>query len=156
MEIWTCYCSNKIWFPDGFRGRCWKFVYRVSLNIIFFHFVFCFKVLFLVWSDAAVDDIEIETGSCPNEASCDFEDDYCGYYNTKEGDDFDWERGKGQLYVSTGPSVDHTTGTQAGFYAFINPFSPFKLGDKAWLVSELISTPEPGCLNWYMNLHGTI
>ncbi len=57
-------------------------------------------------SDAAVDDIEIENGACPPEASCDFEDDYCGYYNTKEGDEIDWERAKGRKYSTTGPGAD--------------------------------------------------
>ena len=68
--------------------------------------------------NAAVDDIEIENGACSPEASCDFEDDYCGFYNTKEGDDFDWLRGKGAASgPMTGPSVDHTTNTQSGYYA---------------------------------------
>ena len=62
------------------------------------------------------------------EASCDFEEDYCGYYNTKEGDEIDWERGKGRLYTSTGPSTDHTTLTALGYYAFINPIAPMKIG----------------------------
>ena len=81
-------------------------------------------------SDAAVDDIEIENGACPLEVSCDFEDGYCGFYNTKEGDDIDWERGKGRLYSTTGPVSDHTTQTDLGYYAFINPLSPMVVGKK--------------------------
>lgn len=29
-----------------------------------------------------------------------------------------------------------------------------KIGNKAWLISELISTPTSGCLNWWMHLFG--
>jgi hypothetical protein len=78
--------------------------------------------------DAALDDIEIEEGACPTEASCDFESGYCGYYNTQEEDDFDWLRGKGRVYYYTGPAVDHTTNTAAGYYAFINPTSDMQAG----------------------------
>lgn len=79
-------------------------------------------------SDAAIDDIEIENGACYPEASCEFEDDYCGFYNTREGDDFDWERAKGRKNDFTGPQVDHTTGTIEGYYALINPLSSYPEG----------------------------
>jgi hypothetical protein len=62
-------------------------------------------------------------GECAAEASCDFEEDFCGYYNTREGDDFDWDRGRGKVYDLTGPIVDHTTGTSEGYYAYIK--TPF-------------------------------
>ena len=38
----------------------------------------------------ALDDIEIENGACNLDVSCDFEDDFCGFYNNKLDDDFDW------------------------------------------------------------------
>lgn len=79
--------------------------------------------------DAAIDDVEIENGPCFAEGSCNFEDDYCGFHNTREGDDFDWERGKGRIYFSTGPGVDHTTQTTQGYYIFINPQSIWPEGD---------------------------
>ena len=44
--------------------------------------------------------------------ACNFENDFCGYYNVNEFDQFDWERGQGEDYQSTGPSVDHTTETE--------------------------------------------
>ncbi|RNA13045.1 MAM and LDL-receptor class A domain-containing 1-like [Brachionus plicatilis] len=72
-----------------------------------------FQIVF----DIAVDDIEKANDACFNEASCDFEDEFCGYHNTKEGDDFDWYRAKGRIYYSTGQSVDHTTNTVEGYYA---------------------------------------
>ncbi len=29
-------------------------------------------------------------------------------------------------------------------------------GEKAWLVSEIVSTPSSGCLNWWMHLKGKV
>jgi len=106
-----------------------------------------------------VDDIELVNGECPPELACNFEDDYCGYYNIKELDQFDWERGQGQEYPSTGPTVDHTTNTDEGYYAFIDPKSPQVKGDRAWLVSELIQLTNnagmTGCLIWFYHMKGS-
>jgi hypothetical protein len=79
-----------------------------------------------------VDDIEIENGACYSEASCDFEDDYCGYYNTIEGDEFDWQRAQGRDNYFTGPGVDHTTGTVSGYYLVIYPSS--SMADGSFLI----------------------
>lgn len=57
--------------------------------------------------------MEIENGACPPELTCDFEESYCGFYNTKEGDDIDWERNQG---VVSPPS----TGNQK--YLFISNY----------------------------------
>lgn len=86
--------------------------------------------------------------------SCDFEQDQCGFYNINEDDDFDWERSS---RVYNGLFVDHTTSSNEGSYMFINPDEPFygpKPGDKAWLVSEIIETPNSGCLKWWMFFKG--
>jgi hypothetical protein len=72
-------------------------------------------------SGPAVDDVEIETGACYGDLSCDFEESYCAYQNTVEDEGHDWLRGRGRLYFATGPEVDHTTGTEKGFYLYINP-----------------------------------
>jgi hypothetical protein len=97
--------------------------------------------------------LEIEAGECLALASCDFQDSFCGYYNTREGDDFDWERGRGKIYDLTGPVTD-TSGTKDGYYALSKPPFDIKAGSKAWLVSELFTQQAPGCLNWYMYMYG--
>ena len=72
--------------------------------------------------DAAIDDIEVQNGACYAEASCTFEDDLCGYYNTREGDDFDWLRSRAfHLNTTYAPSVDVTTGTTEGHFVYIKP-----------------------------------
>jgi hypothetical protein len=70
-------------------------------------------------------------------------------------DVFDWQRGKGQKNAWTGPKVDHTTNTALGYYAYIDPTYLMKLGDNAFLVSEIVSLDGTACLEWYMHLYGS-
>ena len=47
---------------------------------------------------------------------CDFQaDDACGYVND-DTDDMDWNRDRGLSSVSTGPQLDHTSGSADGQY----------------------------------------
>jgi hypothetical protein len=112
-------------------------------------------------SNIAIDDLEIELGDCPAVASCNFETGMCGYSNSRgQGDDFDWQLGQGQVAPNTGPSVDHTTNSARGFYAFANSQQNRSSEQqpaiqRAWLTSELFGPrQQPGCLTWYMYLHG--
>ena len=52
------------------------------------------------------------------------------------------------------PSVDHTTGTAAGHYVYIESSYPQKHGDKAWLVSEAIESPRGACLDFWYHMKG--
>ncbi|KAH3887715.1 hypothetical protein DPMN_011734 [Dreissena polymorpha] len=53
-------------------------------------------------------------GTCLYPGNCNFEMDTCGWTNTN-ADDFDWLRSAGStLTAGTGPSVDHTTNSDAG------------------------------------------
>lgn len=146
--------SKNIWQRSGNLGDQWRYAHVTVTNPNDFQIVLEGVVGSSHTGDIAVDDIEIENGQCYPELSCNFEDDYCGYYNVKDLDDFDWERSKGQRYITTGPSVDHTTSTEEGYYVVIDPKMSHKEGDKAWLVSEVIEVPESGCLSWYMHLKG--
>ncbi|CAF0741635.1 unnamed protein product, partial [Brachionus calyciflorus] len=145
---------KSVWSRSGNLGNYWRYGHVTVKSSVDFQIVLEGVVGRTFTGDAAVDDIEIENGACYSEGSCDFEDDFCGYYNTKEGDDFDWYRGQGQLYYITGPSVDHTTQTVLGYYAYINPINPQKQNDSAWLVSEVLTSPNSGCLTWYYNMYG--
>ena len=67
-------------------------------------------------------------------ANCTFEKNQCGWVNTVK-DNFDWQRKQGRTpSFGTGPSVDHTTGTNLGYYMYIET-SFGSVGDRARLVS---------------------
>lgn len=66
-------------------------------------------------SDIAVDDVIVKKGACGLPMDCDFEKDLCLWKQAKTLDDFDWLRGSGGTSSSfTGPSIDHTIGTDKG------------------------------------------
>ena len=52
------------------------------------------------------------------------------------------------------PSVDHTTDTSIGYYAYIESSYPQVYGDKAWLVSEVIESPRGACLDFWYHMKG--
>ncbi|RNA26976.1 MAM and LDL-receptor class A domain-containing 2-like [Brachionus plicatilis] len=146
--------SRALWSRSGNFGNFWRYGHVTISSQVDFQVVLEGIVGRSFTGDIAVDDIEIETGPCPPEGFCDFEDGFCGFYNTKEGDNFDWLRGKGPIFSITGPTVDHTTQTQLGYYAYINPVPPQKFNDTAWLISEILFSPNSGCLNFFYNMNG--
>lgn len=67
---------------------------------------------------------------------CTFEKNQCGWVNTDK-DNFDWRRKQGRTpSIGTGPSVDHTTGTNQGYFMYIET-SFGSIGDRARLVSPV-------------------
>lgn len=71
----------------------------------------------------AVDDIRLTQGPCKDIsmesgvfAGCDFDADTCQWKDISIGQ-FVWQRDQnGTITANTGPSVDHTTGTELGWY----------------------------------------
>lgn len=67
--------------------------------------------------DIALDDISVTNGPCTPSKICDFEIDQCGYANDPLFP-LKWIRdNNGTSSVGTGPSVDHTTGSDKGMLA---------------------------------------
>ncbi|GFR70351.1 MAM and LDL-receptor class A domain-containing protein 1-like [Elysia marginata] len=63
-----------------------------------------------------LDDIALSNGQCLRQGSnlCTFETDVCSFTQDQQ-DDYDWTRDdRGTATLSTGPSVDHTYGTNKG------------------------------------------
>lgn len=69
-------------------------------------------------------------------ARCTFESNQCGWTNTDK-DNFDWKRKQGSTpSIGTGPSVDHTLGTNKGYFVYIET-SFGSIGDRAQFLSPL-------------------
>jgi len=65
--------------------------------------------------DIAIDDVSTSDGPCLPPGSCDFESGMCTWTNDLTGDDFDWLRVNGATdSTGTGPTVDHTFGSDKG------------------------------------------
>ncbi|XP_076802493.1 MAM and LDL-receptor class A domain-containing protein 1-like [Clavelina lepadiformis] len=104
----------------------------------------------------AVDDVKINDGACDIKGHCDFESGLCGWFNSRnEGDDFDWIRSSGATPSAyTGPTADHTTGTDKGHYVYIESTSLNLGGEKAWLISEQFEPSVGTCMEFYYHMRG--
>jgi hypothetical protein len=88
---------------------------------------------------------------CPNGggSACDFENGLCDWTAVGDNDGLDWTRLSGQTETDeTGPSQDHTTGTPAGHYLYIeaNDRNP---GDEAVLESPALTGVASGSLSFW-------
>ncbi|XP_077864896.1 meprin A subunit beta-like [Saccoglossus kowalevskii] len=84
---------------------------------------------------------------------CDLSDGLCGFTQDMN-DNFDWVLHWGSTPSAyTGPTIDHTTGTNKGKYLYIESSSPRVEGDKALLVSP-IYPDKSKCLRFYYHMYG--
>ena len=88
-------------------------------------------------------------------ANCTFETGLCGWSNGLQ-DVFDWTRRRGRTPSGgTGPSVDHTLGTGAGYYLYTEASGRFYL-HTATLVSKVIGRTGPSCqVNFWYHMYST-
>ena len=106
------------------------------------------------YADIAVDDVKFSSCSpdlLPVDESldCDFDKNFCSYYLDTTSD-FKWERSQGFPSISTGPSVDHTTGN--GYFAAITTYSSLKENYRARFSSTIQTfTNQEVCFSfWYL------
>ncbi|XP_018613321.1 MAM and LDL-receptor class A domain-containing protein 2 isoform X2 [Scleropages formosus] len=109
----------------------------------------------------AIDDLYVTPGACDDEemttdfADCTFETDACGWKDVSIGQ-FAWQRDRnGTTTDNTGPSVDHTTGTELGWYMAVEA----QYGDVnsyAALRSATMKESSSQCvLQFYYHMYGT-
>ena len=125
-------------------------------------------------SDIAIDDITFST-SCntsltqptpsptrqapvtlpPTSYDCNFERGFCGWIQGVATDTLNWTRHQGPTSsFDTGPTVDHTTGSASGWYAYVEG-SQFSSNNSAQLYSQPISPSNgPMCLQFWYNMFG--
>ncbi|XP_074983129.1 MAM domain-containing glycosylphosphatidylinositol anchor protein 1 isoform X5 [Caretta caretta] len=95
----------------------------------------------------------------PADNTCRFEDEkICGFMQDKM-DNFDWTRQNAltqnpKRTVNTGPPTD-ISGTQEGYYMFIEASRPRVTGDKARLISPLYNiTAKYFCVSFFYHMYG--
>ncbi|RDD40324.1 MAM and LDL-receptor class A domain-containing protein 2 [Trichoplax sp. H2] len=99
----------------------------------------------------AIDDVQMTAGACPPLGDCSFEKGTCLWRNLHGSDQLDLLRWSGPTpSFGTGPSADHTTGTEAGHYVYLEASSA-NLNDNAIFYSpEFAPTSTTRCFTfWY-------
>nr|XP_039272222.1 MAM and LDL-receptor class A domain-containing protein 1-like [Styela clava] len=144
-----------IWHKSGNQGNIWL------LGQAEIHFdgpADPYRIMFegtvgtSFYGDIAIDDVLILNQAC--NILCDFDHATpCIWYNDKAFDDFDWSELRGKtLDPELGPTIDATTSTDKGYFLYLDQTGR-KVNDKAWWVSETLSSSSPQkCLqfSYYM------
>ncbi|XP_033751987.1 MAM and LDL-receptor class A domain-containing protein 1-like [Pecten maximus] len=108
--------------------------------------------------DIAIDDVRMALGSCGYASvnnSCDFESStICGYtHYTSDQHPFQWHHGS-TTSSGTGPSADHTLGTTAGHYVYMES-SNVPVNMTTHLITPAMSaTSGPVCVRFYYHMYG--
>ncbi|CAL1541465.1 unnamed protein product, partial [Lymnaea stagnalis] len=109
-----------------------------------------------------IDDINFENcqdGALSNisSLSCDFEDDWCGYFNDYT-QDIEWIRGKKDTTaVPAGLDRDHTSGS--GYFILVDlKHTPKQTEVKARLATGILEPQvmKSGCLSFFYNIYETM
>ncbi|XP_072792909.1 apical endosomal glycoprotein [Taeniopygia guttata] len=101
----------------------------------------------------ALDDLHVSEGACPKPASCDFEQDTCGWSSPSDPrlHSFAWGWKSGiTLAKYPGPEQDHTLGTRNGHYMHFDTSMLGARGTSALLESPPLPAATDCCLRfWY-------
>uniref|UniRef100_A0A8V5GBJ4 Uncharacterized protein n=1 Tax=Melopsittacus undulatus TaxID=13146 RepID=A0A8V5GBJ4_MELUD len=101
----------------------------------------------------ALDDLHVSDGACPEPASCDFEQDMCGWSSPTDPrlHSFAWGWKSGvPLTKYPGPEQDHTLGTKNGHYVHFDTSVLGPGGTTALLESQYLPAAADSCLQfWY-------
>ncbi|NXT12963.1 AEGP protein, partial [Prunella fulvescens] len=101
----------------------------------------------------ALDDLHVSEGACPKPASCDFEQDTCGWSSPLDPRlrSFAWGWKSGiTLAKYPGPEQDHTLGTRNGHYMHFDTSVLGARGTSALLESPPLPAATDSCLRfWY-------
>ncbi|XP_034743360.1 MAM and LDL-receptor class A domain-containing protein 1 [Etheostoma cragini] len=106
----------------------------------------------------AIDDISVTPGLCQvNETSlgfvgCSFENGTCGWEDISVGQ-CEWMRGRNAT-GNTGPSVDHTEGTELGWYITVIPYQGEEMSPAAVQSPTMTQASATCTLHFYYNMYG--
>ena len=99
-----------------------------------------------------IDDVEVKFRACGQPASCNFEENFCGYTSLRNAD-FEWIILDGQFGINQNiwlvPQFDGTFGSQFGHFIYLDSLR--NDGSKAKLQSELlIASSTLQCVQFYV------
>lgn len=110
---------------------CYKTYYRIIVTVLQLSFLIVQCFFQAVFEGVispnpsrigtlAIDDVWIDSSPCPPPGSCTFERNMCTLYNDRTNATMEWLRNNGETSsYYTGPTVDHTLGTNQGRASFI-------------------------------------
>ncbi|XP_060564981.1 MAM and LDL-receptor class A domain-containing protein 1-like [Ruditapes philippinarum] len=86
---------------------------------------------------------------------CSFETGSLCTWTQDTTDNFNWTLSQGPTgTMLTGPIADHTTGTDKGWYIYVETSSPRKPNDKARLLSAQVPSRNAYCLKFWYHMYG--
>ncbi|XP_033753484.1 MAM and LDL-receptor class A domain-containing protein 1-like [Pecten maximus] len=146
--------ASLVWTRFGDQGMDWKYaqvhIENTGRSVLEFEGVAGPRYA----GDIALDDITVNTGNCPQDGTCDFENGLCGYVQSVS-DVFDWTLNSGRTSsAATGPPTDHTFGTNEGHYMYIESSRPRRPGDKARLNTPQFSKTSASCFQFWYSMNG--
>ncbi|XP_077865040.1 MAM and LDL-receptor class A domain-containing protein 2-like [Saccoglossus kowalevskii] len=145
--------ETKIWTRTGTQADEWRYGQRDLHMKSTYEIIFEATRITHQRSDIAIDDLSVHFGACPPHRECDFEYDFCGWTNM-DSDELEWLQGSnGTETAGTGPSIDHTTGTETGHFAYIETTSAL-IGHSAILTTTEVTSNIDRCLTFWYHMYG--
>ncbi|WAR02785.1 MLRP2-like protein [Mya arenaria] len=168
--------QTMIWSRSRTQGNIWRLAQRTINPAAQYEILFEGIVGYSWQGDIALDDISLTNQACPpprvlvfgylltksdptcmfhisSSATCDFEADTCSWVQD-QSDQFDWQRQRnGTQSSNTGPSVDHTTASQYGFYMFVSALGR-NAGQRAWIYSQYFPPTTATCMSFWYFMYG--
>ncbi|XP_028283475.1 MAM and LDL-receptor class A domain-containing protein 2 [Parambassis ranga] len=141
-----------VWMRSGTQGNKWRFADLTFSSGKPIQFIIE-AVTGGKQGSISIDDIVVSSsGSCPPERECTFQGSFCGLL-PHPSTHFSWNRttGASKPANSSGPTTDHTLGTQQGYYLSAQLWSHPAGAKVAMTTAVMEPTPPHGeCLMfWY-------
>ncbi|CAB3978524.1 MAM and LDL-receptor class A domain-containing 2-like, partial [Paramuricea clavata] len=143
--------TQVVWSKSGTQGNQWT-QRKIDVNSTTpYNLIFSASRGIGYRGDISIDDIEITKGSCSFDPNlCTFEKDWCNYVAAGR-----WIRRKGRTPSgSTGPSVDHTTGSSAGYYIYYETSGAQKRNATATVQKNFTANGPKSCLQFWYHMYG--
>jgi hypothetical protein len=106
FNVYTTTQSQVLWSHDATLDNRWLYA-EININSRSQQWQAIFEGEILAANpDAsiAIDDVSITRGLCPRPGDCTFENDQCGWTNSKNNREMDWLVGQGVHSLGTGPA----------------------------------------------------